>query len=149
MITKEEPKSPTNIIGQDPPADVRPTRIGAHEVHPYANWFPMMAGDQFKDFLKGVEQHGQQSPVVLLDDKILEGRNRALAAHQLGRELETVNFDELGTNQTPLEYVISANLHRRHLSDHQRVQIAVQLAKLLAEEKAKAGGTAVPPEQYK
>jgi hypothetical protein len=145
--TKEEPKSPTNSLGQQDPApeaDVRPTKIGAYEVHPLANWFPMIIGNQFKDFLKDIEQHGQQSPVVLFENKILEGRNRALAVHQLGRELKTVEFDELGTNQSPLEYVISYNLHRRHLTDDQRVQIAAQLAKLLAEENARESGTQVP-----
>jgi len=104
----------------------------------------MMIEGQFKDFLKDIEEHGQQSPVVLLEDKILEGRNRALAACQLGKELKTVNFEELGTDQSPLEYVISSNLHRRHLSDHQRVQIAAQLAKLLVEEKAKESGNTFP-----
>jgi Domain of unknown function (DUF4338) len=43
----------------------RPSRIGPYEVHPLANCFPMMAADQFKDFLKDVEQQGQQTPVVL------------------------------------------------------------------------------------
>jgi hypothetical protein len=108
----------------------------------------MMVGDQFKNFLKDIEEHGQQTPVVLSDDKILEGRNRALAVHQLGKELKTISFEKLGTNQSPLEYVVSSNLHRRILTDEQRVQIAAQLAKLL-KEKADAGGTQVPPEQYK
>jgi hypothetical protein len=135
MNTKEGPKLPTNSLGQqDPEADLRPTTIGPYEVHPYANRFPMMTGGQFQDFLKDIEEHGQQKDVVLLEGKLLEGRNRALALHQLGKELKTVNFDELGTSQTPLEYVISSNLHRRHLTDQQRVQIAKDLAKLLEEQ---------------
>jgi hypothetical protein len=136
----------TIISDQTPEADLRPTRIGPYEVHPLANCFPMMRGDQLEDFLKDIKEHGQLSPVVLLEGKILEGRNRALAAYELGKELNTVEFDELGTDQKPLEYVISSNLHRRHLSDKERVQLAAQLAKLLAEQKADAGGTQVPPE---
>jgi hypothetical protein len=108
----------------------------------------MMADNQFKDFLKDVEQHGQQTPVVLFEGKVLEGRNRALVVHQLGKELKTVQFEDLDTTQSPLEFVISSNLHRRHLTDEQRVQIATQLAKLLKEQ-TDAGGTAVPPDQYK
>jgi hypothetical protein len=142
--SKEVPKSPVITIGHDSNATHRPTSIGVYKVHPFANWFPMMVDDQFKNFLKDIEDHGQQTPVVLFEDKILEGRNRALAVDQLGKELKTVNFEELGTNQSPLEYVISSNLHRRHLTDEQRVQIAKDLAKLLVEEKAKESGNTFP-----
>jgi hypothetical protein len=82
--------------------------------------------------------------VVLLEDKILEGRNRALAVDQLGKELKTVDFEDLNINQSPLDFVISSNLHRRHLTDHQRVQIAAQLAKLLAEETTNKSGAQAP-----
>jgi hypothetical protein len=135
------PKSPATTIGHDSNATDGPTRIGSYEVHPYANWFPIMVDDQFEEFLKDIEEHGQQTPVVFLEDKILEGRNRAKAVDQLGKELKTVNFEELGTNQKPLEYVISSNLHRRHLTDTERLEIATQLAKLLKEQAAESGNT--------
>jgi hypothetical protein len=82
----------------------------------------------------------------LLDGKILDGRNRALVVDQLGKELKTVQFEDLNTSQSPLEFVISSNLHRRHLTDHQRVQIAMDLAKLLKEQTDKS---ATPVALYK
>jgi hypothetical protein len=66
----------------------------------------MMVEDQFKDFLKDIEDKVEQRPVVLLEGKILEGRDRALAVHQLKRELKTVQFEDLNVGQSPLEYEI-------------------------------------------
>jgi ParB-like chromosome segregation protein Spo0J len=89
----------------------------------------MMKGDQFGKFEADLKKHGLQNPVVLFEGKILDGRNRALVAHKLGWKIKTVKFEDLKTEKSALEYVLSANLHRRHLSDHERVQIAADSRK--------------------
>jgi hypothetical protein len=95
----------------------------------------MMKGDQFGKFEADLKKHGLQNPVVLFEGKILDGRNRALVAHKLGWKIKTVKFEDLKTEKSALEYVLSANLHRRHLSDHERVQIAADFAEVLIREK--------------
>jgi hypothetical protein len=66
--------------------------------------------------------------VVLLDSKILEGRNRALAIHQLGKELTTVNFDELRTTQKPLDHLrnhcLAAGGRLEHIEGSFRIVVA-------------------------
>jgi hypothetical protein len=95
-------------MSADSNASDRPTRIGSYEVHPLANWFPMIVGDQLEGFLKDIEEQGQQSPVVLFQGKILDGRNRSLAACKLSKDLKTVRFEDLNIDQSPLDFVISS-----------------------------------------
>ena len=96
------------------------------EFHEYAELFPMMNGDALADLRNDVEAHGVREPVVFLDGKILDGRNRYKCAVDLGVEFPRVEYD----GPDPLAFVISHNLHRRHLSESQRAMVAARLAKL-------------------
>ena len=66
--------------------------------------------------------------------KILDGRRRYLACKKTGLRPRFANWDCEGS---PLDYVVSANIHRRHLTPSQRAVLALDL---LAEEEAKAKG---------
>lgn len=63
------------------------------------------------------------SPPLILEGQILDGRNRWKACEELGIEAKTVEFD----NGNPLAFIISHNLHRRHLNESQRAMIAARL----------------------
>jgi hypothetical protein len=87
---------------------------------------------------RGASDNRQQEPVTFWNGKLLDGRNRAAACEQLGIELDAC---ELDPETDPVKWVISHNLHRRHLSPSQRSQVAVRLKKLLepeAKERQKA-----------
>ena len=58
----------------------------------------------------------------LLDGKIIDGRNRYLACKQLGIEPKTVKV----TPENPVSYVVSKNLHRRHLNASQCAMAAAR-----------------------
>jgi hypothetical protein len=72
-----------------------------------------------------------QFPLILLDGKILDGRNRYRAACRIGEENNEpahyyyYTIPYIGDN--PIEYVLSLNLHRRHLSASQRALIAAEI----------------------
>ena len=99
-----------------------------YEVHPYADIFPMLEDDSvgFKALVEDIKERKQQEQVVLLEGKILDGRNRYRACQQLGIEVQTRNF--IGAD--PLGFVLSANLHRRHLNEGQRAMVAAKLTSL-------------------
>jgi hypothetical protein len=100
--------------------------------HPLADLFPLIEGAEFAAFVEAIKEHGQSESAVLHEGKILDGRNRALACKQLGVPLKTRDWN--GEGGTPLNFVISCNLHRRHLSTSQRAMIAAKLLPLLQEQ---------------
>lgn len=94
------------------------------EFHELANIFPLMEGKAFDDLVEDMRQHGQRELVYLYEGKILDGRNRYNACKKLGKECDTMAFPGEGT---PLDFVISLNLHRRHLDSSQRAMVAAKL----------------------
>src|SRR5262249_20865800 len=56
---------------------------------------------------------------------VLDGRNRYRACCEIGVEPMTRAWDGKGN---PLDYVLSKNLHRRHLTESQRAMVADKLA---------------------
>ena len=106
-----------------------------YQFHPLADLFPMFNPADLKELAADIKANGQQVPIVLLEDrgemKVLDGRNRMKACEKLGIDPVTITFDELqrtviAPNTKPVDYVISLNLKRRHLSDTQREAIAAE-----------------------
>lgn len=96
------------------------------QFHEYANLFPMMQGDALVALREDIERHGVREPVVFLDGAILDGRNRFVCARELGIDFPSVEF----SGSDPLGFVISHNLHRRHLTESQRASIAARVANM-------------------
>lgn len=94
-------------------------------VHPVANIFPMMTQEEFESLKDDIQLHGQREPVVFWHDQLIDGRNRMMACQALGIEAE---WCELDSDDDPVAYVVSHNLHRRHLSTSQRAMVAAKLA---------------------
>jgi ParB-like chromosome segregation protein Spo0J len=97
-----------------------------YEVHPLAKIFPDIEGPAFDALVKDIEERGLQEPIVLFENQILDGKNRARACEQLGKDAHIRTF----TGTDPVGFVLSVNLHRRHLDTSQRAMVAASLAKL-------------------
>lgn len=95
------------------------------EYHPFANIFPLLSGADFDGFKADIQEQGQLEPIILLEGKILDGRNRYRVCLELGVTPITKDYD----GGDPLAYVVALNLRRRHLTTAQRALIAVELAK--------------------
>jgi hypothetical protein len=111
------------------PADsvpcVLPTPGGESvEAHPAANLFPMLSEDARRALADDIAVNGQREPIVLWEGQILDGRNR-LAACDLAGVVPV--FKALAHCPDPVAYVLSANLHRRHLTDDDRAFCAARM----------------------
>ncbi len=97
------------------------------EFHEYANIFPQMADAEYSGLLQDIRANGLLEPIVISNGKILDGRNRYRACMELGIE---PRFEDLVEKTAPLQYVLSKNMHRRHLDESQRAMIAARLESL-------------------
>lgn len=96
------------------------------KVHPAAEIFPEMQGDDFDAFCQDIKEHGQLEAIVVYGDMILDGRNRWRACQVLGIQPLTVPWDH-NNYASPEQFVVSKNLHRRHLNETQRAMVAARL----------------------
>lgn len=97
------------------------------KAHPAAELFPLMEGADFDALVGDIKAHGQRDPIIVHEHLILDGRNRYRACQSLSLTPKLEEWDEDGD---PIEYVVSKNLHRRHLNASQRATIAARLATL-------------------
>lgn len=99
------------------------------EFHPVADIFPMMSNQEFADLKADIAEHGMREPVWLHEDgRIIDGRNRYLACRQAGLPYDYRTYD--GEDSEIAAFIVSLNLHRRHLSESQRAMVASRIANM-------------------
>jgi ParB-like chromosome segregation protein Spo0J len=86
-----------------------------------------MSDEAFAALVADIRENGLREAIVLYEGKVLDGRNRYRACVEVGIEPITKAWDQRGT---ALAYVISKNLHRRHLNESQRGMVADRVATL-------------------
>lgn len=111
--------------------------------HEFANLFPMMSEAEIRTLAVDIKERGQQNPIWLFEGKILDGRNRYEAC-RINKETPVM---EVYKGIDPLGFVISNNLHRRHLNESQRAMVAASIANLLNGKHAAPIGSASVSQQ--
>jgi ParB-like chromosome segregation protein Spo0J len=96
--------------------------------HPKCALFPIMSGAEQRALADDIKKNGLRSPIVL--DKndesvIVEGRNRFLACERVNVEPQFVRCPD----DDPTAVIISANIHRRHLTAEQRRDLLIEVLK--------------------
>ena len=94
--------------------------------HPRAGIFPVPDERHLQAMANDIAAHGLLDEMVLYEGRILDGRCRYLACERAG---VTPKFRDYDGND-PLGFVISRNVHRRHLSKNQRIFAAARAATL-------------------
>lgn len=107
--------------------EVEASPLDSYDIHPAAELFPLIEGTDFDALVEDIAAHGLRQPVVLTPaGQLLDGRNRVQACEKAGVSITT--RVEQGD---PWEYVISANVLRRHLTNSQRSMIAAKMAQYI------------------
>jgi hypothetical protein len=86
--------------------------------HPFAGLFDLLSTRELADLSENIAVHGQREPVMIHRNMILDGRNRYRACRLKGWPVRYEQFP--GTNDEALDYVVSLNVYRRHLTSSQR-----------------------------
>lgn len=90
-----------------------------YELHPLCTLFPRLSGHEFESLCADIKENGLRQPIVIHDGMILDGGNRYLACIDSGIEPDFIEFG----GENIVSFVLSANLHRRHLSPGQQAAI--------------------------
>jgi hypothetical protein len=138
-----------------------------YEFHPLAGIFPLMEGEEFDALVADIKAHGLREPIDLYQGKIIDGRNRYRALLQLGIIPKKSNLHYVRTaldqcrssvggigfhgkvdRNGMVAYIVSKNIHRRHLTADQKRDAIAALIKAQPEKSnrqiAKATGTSHP-----
>jgi len=91
-------------------------------IHPLADALPEMLTDEYLELVADIKTNGLREPLMLYENKILDGRHRYRACVELGITPNTNTFT--GTAVDAKAYVVSLNVHRRHLTLDQKQKIA-------------------------
>lgn len=94
------------------------------KIHPAAEIFPMLTKERFAELVQDIKENGLLEALTTdPDGALIDGRNRYLACAEAGVEPRYVTY-----KGDPWRFVVSLNLHRRHLTDTQRAMVAGKLA---------------------
>lgn len=89
------------------------------ELHPLCGLFPRLGDDELHALAADIAAHGLREPITLHSGMVLDGGNRYRACLIAGVEPRFVEF----AGDSIVAFVLSANLHRRHLTPGQQAAI--------------------------
>jgi ParB-like chromosome segregation protein Spo0J len=109
--------------------------MNGYLVHPAADAFPMMSDAELKDLAEDIRVNGLQTPVVLNHDEsiLIDGRNRLRACGMADVDLTYDTLPDDYTEEMILNYIVSANIHRRQMTQGQKAMVAMALEPMYAE----------------
>jgi ParB-like chromosome segregation protein Spo0J len=96
--------------------------------HPVAELFPVMSEAEYTALRDDIKANGQREPIWVWRGMVIDGRHRLRACEELGKTCHSREY--LGDEDAVLRFVISLNLHRRHLNESQRALVASRLANM-------------------
>ena len=102
-------------------------KLGPYEVHPFADKFPLISGEEFDELVADVREHGLREPILLsADGKVLiDGRNRYRACEAAQSSPRFTRLAGHYTEAMILDLIVSANVERRHLDSGTRAFLAL------------------------
>jgi len=122
-----------------------------YKVHPAADVFPMMSDEELEALGQDILENGLREPIKIMRVRkakqiaenafsqptmLLDGRNRLEAMERVGIDLDScaVKYQFVNSSRPPftfdaVAYIISLNIHRRHLTKQQQAELIVAAVK--------------------
>jgi hypothetical protein len=103
-----------------------------YKVHPAADVFPMMSDEELKALGEDIKANGLKHPILVLKDSgaIIDGRNRLEAMERIGFIWSDPQLlYPMDDGDDPVSFIISVNIHRRHLTKQQQADLIVAAVK--------------------
>jgi ParB-like chromosome segregation protein Spo0J len=107
--------------------------IGEYRVHAVAAMFPLLEGEEYERLVQSIRATGQQEPIVVDGDLLIDGRNRLRACLDIGIAPRFINYQQAVQPDhegefpdDPTHWILAQNVYRRHLSDDARAVITAQ-----------------------
>ena len=94
------------------------------EQHELSKAFPPMTEEEFQELKDSIEVIGIQHPIVIFEDKVIDGWHRYTAANEVDMPCPEVELDE---SVDPRVFVLANNKTRRHLN---KSQLAIAYTKV-------------------
>ncbi len=114
----------------------RPEVLDEYDIHPVAAMWPLIGEADAQELARDILEHGQKEPIWMFQGQLIDGRNRLVACDMAGVEPRFEEWRPAAAGETPVTFIMSKNLHRRHLTGSVRATIAVQVEEwLIAERK--------------
>jgi protein gp37 len=109
-------------------------KLGPYEVHPFADAFPLIGGEEFAELVRDIKRNGLREPIILNHDKtvLVDGRNRWRACEEAGSDPVFETLPERYTETMILDLIVSKNLARRQLNPGQQAFMAVEYKRFYA-----------------
>lgn len=113
--------------------------ICGYRVHPAASLFPLIEGEEFDELVESIKTNGQQHPIIVDGDTLIDGRNRLRAIIRLVEQGDYVEpriekWKHDGRSIT--EWIYDTNFVRRHMTEDARVFVSSAICKIIAKENA-------------
>ena len=106
--------------------------------HALSTFFSDLSDTEYQELKTDIEKNGIiNKEIIIYENQILDGWHRYSIANELNI-IDTIDLVHLSPSINPSDYVCSQNLHRRHLTEGQRSQIAVEAHKWLQHGNIKA-----------
>lgn len=114
-------------------------------IHPATDLFPMMSTDELLLLGEDIKKNGLRSRIAVIENSndepiLIDGRNRLAAMELAGLKIvleDVVKFAACAKHKHDFDiysYVISANIHRRHLTAEQRRELIAKVLKAKPEQ---------------
>jgi ParB/RepB/Spo0J family partition protein len=103
-----------------------PGNTTKYKAHALAETVPgEMGKDEFAALCASIKANGQQNPIIIYEDQILDGRHRERACQQL--KVKPIYAKFTGTKEEAIALVLIWNLDRRQLTSIQRGVVAARM----------------------